>query len=90
MKDKLSCFRRILKITYRDRVTKEEIDRRTSCVPHADIVVRTRFALRTIYCVRLLSGFLKRLPQCGRKRKGRPNVGPLRNNYIFGHELRRS
>jgi hypothetical protein len=72
------CLRRILKITYRDRVTNEEVHRRTLTRPLSEIVVerRMRFAGHVMRQppTRLPRTAITWNPRQGKRKQGRPRI----------------
>ena len=72
------CLRHILKVTYHDRVSNEEVHRRTATRPLAEIVTERRFRFAG-HVLRLPSDRLPRTamfwtPGRGKRKRGRPKI----------------
>jgi len=70
------CLRRILKITWRDRVTNDEVLRRTRTRPLSDSIVERRLRLAghilRLPDIRPSKTAIKWIPQEGKRKRGRP------------------
>ena len=72
------CLRRILGITYRDRITNEEVLRRSGLRKLQDIVTERRVRLAG-HVLRMVDGWVPKVamhwtPNGGKRKQGRPKI----------------